>query len=210
MTTFQWRTLSPNTMRAYTRAAVDFEAVTGRPVDRADAGSIEAWRASMIGRRLSVSTIRQRLSAVAIISGVRVELPRRSKSQALLLDAGQVRAVMSVVSDSSDRILLAKLLTLGAKARTEWAAEGVAAHFIGEMEEQGLSAQRVSRKLRRYARRAGLDERAISLRIWCQSGRQLVRSLEMRELVDLLGGKPEPVTGVSWRLLHGIGRRTRV
>src|SRR5688500_2103491 len=94
-----FRVLSANSLRVYQKAARDFEIVTGRPADKADTESVEAWKASLIGRGLAVNTIRNYLSALATISGIKVELPKREKFKGRrLLSADHVRMVMSVVT----------------------------------------------------------------------------------------------------------------
>lgn len=209
MTTLNWRVLSPNTLRAYEQAAKDFETVTGRRVEHADSESIAAWQASMTGRNLSVNTIRKRLSVVSLLSGVKVELPKPEKAQSVrTLTADQVRKVMSIVMDPTDRMLLMKLLTLGMQARTITATtETFAAHFVGNTQAE-LSAQQASRKIRRYARRAGLNEQQVSLRVWCQSGRRLMDILGTMEFLKLVETH-DTSPAVEWKPLHGIGRRSK-
>ena len=209
MTTFNWRVLAPNTMRAYEQAARDFECVTGYPVQDADGESIETWKASMTGRGLSVGTIRRRLSAVSVISGVRVLLPKRQPSMPVILTTEQVRKMISIVADHSHRILLVKLLTLGPKARiTRQPAETFIAHFMGP-DEREMSAQETTRLLKRYARQAGLKEEQVNLRTWCLTGRKLAATMNPAEFVSLLDHRPnEFAQSVQWRPLHGIGRRS--
>jgi hypothetical protein len=209
MTTFNWRVLSENTVRSYEQAAKDFELVTGCPIQHADVESAEAWRASMIGRGLSVSTIRSRLIALKVISGVKVLLPKRQPVVPVTLSAEQVRKVMSIVAYPADRMLLVRLLTLGLKARTvTMPAETFMAHFTGTNECE-LSSQRTTRKLRRYARQAGLNEKQVSLRVWCLSGRKLLETLGPAELTSLLDHSPNrSAQPVEWKPLHGIGRRS--
>ena len=209
MTTFNWRVLAPGSLRAYTKAAHDFEAVTGRSVDQADVESIETWRASMIGRGLSVSTIRLRLSAVSVISGVKVLLPKRQPTMPVILTTEQVRKMISIVADHSHRLLLVKLLTLGSRARTVTEpALTFSAHFMSTGERE-LSAQETTRLLKRYARQAGLNEQQVNLRTWCLTGRRLAATMKPAEFVSLLDHRPnEFAQSVQWRPLHGIGRRS--
>jgi hypothetical protein len=208
--TINWKVAEPNTLRAYTAAARDFETVTSIRVDRADTVSISAWQSSMEGRGLSINTIRQRLSAVSVISGVPVQLPRREKSQPLTLTADQVRAMFQHVVDATDRMLFMRLLTLGSQARrVKLSSEGsFLAHFLGEANEQDLSTKAVTRRLKRYAKKAGLDHTEINLRTWCISGRQLLRHLSVKDLVSLAPSPIEPAH-ISYRPLHGIGRRSQ-
>lgn len=208
MTTFSWRVLSPNTLRSYEQAAKDFEIVAGFPIRLADDVSIARWQASMEARGMSVNTIRTRLSALSVITGIRVELPKREHVQHITLSAEQVRAILSVVSDPAHRVLLVKLLTLGAQARTvPPPATTFGAHFAGETSMEEKTAQQMSRMLKSYAAKAGLNERQISLRVWCLTGRKLCEVLDIREFVDLIGHAEKP-SPVEWRPLHGIGRRS--
>jgi len=77
---FSWRKYSPNTLRAFEQAARDFSTVTGRRIDLADVECAQAWLASMQGRKLSDSTIRQRIAALRLISGLQVTLPVRAEA----------------------------------------------------------------------------------------------------------------------------------
>lgn len=210
MTPFNWRVLSKTTLRSYELAAKDFETVTGVRIQDADEVSIAAYQASMEGRKLSVGTIRLRLSIVSVLSGVKVELPKPKKAEeCATLSTEQVRALMATVTDPSDRMLLVKVLTLGTKARAVVVPpEKFTAHFVGAVDEQTLTTQKTTRKLKRYARRAGLNEEQINLRVWAMTGRKLMNSLPLIELVSVIGHNPEPA-GIDWKPLHGIGRRSK-
>lgn len=209
MTTFNWRVLSPNTLRVYTQSAKDFETVTGRRVDQADTESIAAWQASMEGRNLSGNTIRKRLSVVSLLSGVKVNLPKYQKPQLRpLLNAEQVHALMSIVTDPGHRLCLMQLLTLGTKARQlQIVPESFGAHFVG-CTSSTLNAQQATRMIKRYAGRAGLDASQVSLRVWCVSGRRLLDSLGVIEFLKVVE-TPDVHQGVDWKPLHGIGRRSK-
>lgn len=76
MKPFDWKAREPNTLRSYAVAVKDFETVTGLRVDRADTASLSIWRQSMEGRGLAINTIRARLSAVSVVSAVKIELPK--------------------------------------------------------------------------------------------------------------------------------------
>jgi hypothetical protein len=206
-----FRVLSPNTFRAYQRAARDFEAVTGRPVDQADIESIEAWKASMAGRGWAVNTIRRELSAVSALSGVKVELPKREKVKGRrLLSADQVRIMMSVVTKYQDRMLLVQLLTLGSRARMLNQTPGLPVNNLAaEIPQKSLNAQQATRLVKRYARRAGLNEKQINMMVWCQTGRQLLEILGPIELAKVIGRNPEEPEGIDFKPFHGIGRRKR-
>lgn len=205
---FNWRVMPRNTMRAYEQAAKDFETVTGFPVRFADDVSVATWQASMEARGLSVNTIRTRLSAVAVITGIKITLPKRQSAETprTTLSMEQVKALMSNVSDRSDRMVLVKLLTLGMRARSIAAqTETFGAHFAGSIPDRDPTTQQLSRMLKRYAAKAGMKPEQISLRVWCLTGQKLVNVLSVRELVDLLGHSD--TSQVDWRPLHGIGRR---
>jgi hypothetical protein len=126
------------------------------------------------------------------------------------LSAEQVRALMAVVTDPSDRMLLTKTLTLGMKARAIVVPpETFTAHFVGTVDEQTLTARKTTSKLKRYARKAGLNEDQINLRVWCLTGRKLMSSLGVIELVNVIGHNPDLSQGIQWKPLHGIGRRSK-
>lgn len=204
--TFNWRVVSANTLKAYTLAAKDFETVTGLPVDRADVVALSRWHQSMQGRGLAVNTIRQRLSAVCVISGAHYALPERQKAECSMLSADQVRSMMAVVSDKDERLLLVRLLTVGSMARTvrTVANDTFRAHFMGAQDET-LSSKEVSRKLRRYARKAGITT-DVNMRTWCKTGRKLMSEQGIADLVSLLSGPTD--APAPWKPLHGIGRRS--
>ena len=206
-----WKVVEPNTLKAYNVAVKDFETVTGSPVDRADAVSISAWQKSMEARGLAINTIRQRLSAVSVISGVKVQLPPREKSKLMTLSADEVRAMFRHVIDGADRMLLMRLLTLGSRARrVKVSPDGsFMAHFLGEANERDLSTKEVSRRLKRYAKKAGLDDTEINLRTWCISGRELLKHLSVKDVVSL-APSPTEQPHISYKPLHGIGRRSSI
>lgn len=206
MTDFTWRVMAPETLKAYSTAVRDFETVTSLSVDRADTVSLARWQASMEARGLAVNTIRQRLSAVCMISGVAYSLPARKTIESQCLTIDQVRAILMIVTDQQDRLLLVRLLTIGSMARRVQVdfQETFRAHFLGGQIE--LSAKAVSRKLQRYARKAGISAE-INMRTWCKSGRNLMRAQGINDLVTLLtqtGSQPES------KPLHGINRRSHL
>lgn len=212
MTTPNWKVAEPNTLRAYTTAARDFETVTGLPADRADTISLASWEASMRARGLAVNTIRQRLSAIGVISGVKVQLPKREKANAHLLSAEEIRSIIAHVNDRDDRMLVVRLLTLGRQARhVQKEADTFMAHFLGMQAECHLSAQDVTRKLKRYARKAGVDANRVNLRCFCLSGRELLKGMDVKELVEFM--EPAPLAtsdAFGKKMLHGIGRRSEL
>src|SRR5262245_15407618 len=108
MTQLNWHVLEPNTLRAYERAAQDFQQVTGLPMDQATTDLAKHWTYSMETRGLAVNTIRQRLSALRTISGLHVDLPKRTRVEPVLLDGTQIRTVMAMVSLRADRMLLVR------------------------------------------------------------------------------------------------------
>ena len=205
-----WKVISPHTARAYGIASRDFETVTGIPAARADAASIAIWEASLRAR-LSTNAIRTYLSAVSAMSGVKVRLPRREQATVRTLSVEEVRMLMSTVQKSDERLLLARLFTLGAHVLTNPIPESdFLAHFIGVEKNQEFSAQRVSRLLKRHARLARLNESQVNLRAWVMSGRSLRRTLSALELSRLLEARTQDVNEAIVRTaFHGIGRRNR-
>jgi hypothetical protein len=193
MTTFNWRAIEPNTLRAYAVAVKDFETVTGIRVDLADAVSISLWQKSMQARGLAVNTIRARLSAVSVVSGVKVELPKRQKLEvAMSLD--QVRSFFAVIKNKEDRTLLVSLLLTGTQLRT------FGAHFVGSKK---FTSQEITRKVKRYAELAGLASAEMNMRTLVRSGRSLLRDHQAADLVNMLTPAPTKTKRVSWRPLHG-------
>lgn len=202
-----WKVLEANTVRAYETAAHDYAEVIGSPITTATSETARRWETTMELRGYSVNTIRQRLSALATLSGTKIPLPRRPRFETQALSAEQIRRLMSAVKDSADRMLLVRLLTLGSRAKTVPANEAAfMGRFVGAEREHTLASQNVTRILRKYARLAGLDPKPISLRAWCLSGKRLVESLSPVELADLLSAPSmqEPRS----KVLHGIGRRS--
>lgn len=198
---FTWRAVSPNTLKAYMTAAKDFESVTGIPVDRADLISIAAWQASMKARGLSMNTIRSRLSAVSVVSGVKVALPKKEKADGCLLSDDQITAFFHQIEKDSDRELMVKILLTGRRPRAN-------VHWIAQP-SGNLTTQEITRKIKRYARLAGLNEQQVNMRTLVRTGRELTRKYDAQYLVDHILPKP-PKPTVEWRPLHGIGRRNRM
>lgn len=195
---FNWKVASPHTMRAYHSAAKDFSTVTGIPAAEADAVTMAAWQASMEARGLSANTIRARLSAVAVIAGVKVQLPKKEKARPIVLSDDQVKAFFRTIEKDSDRQLLASLLLTGRQQNSD-------AHWLSH---STLSTQEITRKIKRYARLAGLDETCVNLRTLVRTGRQLLARYSPDYIAGNLMPRPlQPV--VAWQPLHGIGRRSR-
>lgn len=211
----QWRVLEPNTLRAYMCAGRDFQLATGVQIDQATPELAIAWRISMERRGFSTNTIRQRLSALRTVTGLSIELPRRVKSEVRILNAEQVRAMLSHVSDRADRMLLVRLLTIGTLARTVTAPADSTflSHLIGAEQEHRLATQKITRLLKRIANKANLNPKQVNLRVWCVSGRRLIETLTPAELASLLETRahqdPGQVVGYA-KALHGINRRSRV
>jgi hypothetical protein len=160
--------------------------------------SIESWKASLQARGLSVNTIRSRLSAISILSGVKVQLPSKIAEDGLVMDEEQVRAVFRHVKDA-DRELMVSLLLTGRQPKAE-------AHWLAV---RRLTTQEITRKLKRYARLAGLNEEQVNMRTWIRSGRELLGRHDARYIVEHILPKPSKPT-VEWRPLHGIGRRRQM
>lgn len=209
----QWRAIEPNTLRAYEQADRDFQNITGHPIKQATAELALIWQKSMESRDFAVNTIRQRLSALATLSGVKVNLPKRERTEPVFLESAQIRTMMSMVHDRAERMLLVRLLTLGSQARTTTALtdDSFMAHLIGAEREHTLGTQKVTRLIKRYARNAGLNAKQVNLRVWCLSGRRLLETLSPAELASLLDARMQQDPGkiVEYvRPLHGMGRRS--
>jgi hypothetical protein len=204
MTAFNWRVITPNTLRAYTVAVKDYETETGIRVDQADAVSISIWQKVMEARGLAVNTIRARISAVSVVSGVKVALPKRQKVE-VIMSLDQIRAFFGVIERDDDRVLMASLLFTGTYVKT------ISAHFAGLPPTRKLCTQEITRKVKRYARLAGLESDKMNLRTLVRSGRHLLRVHKTDDLVKMLERRPRAAgQQVSWKPLHGIGRRTHI
>ena len=196
---FNWRVASPNTLRSYESAAKDFETVTGRPVHQADPVSVNSWQASMQARGLSVNTIRARLSAVAVISGVRVQLPKKAQGDVRILTDEQLQAFFRQVKEA-DRELMVSILLTGRRPQIEY-------HWLAHRPIAN-STQEITRKIKRYARLAGLKDDQVSMRTLVRTGRDLTARHNATFIVENILPRPAVPT-VEWKPLHGIGRRSR-
>src|SRR5512138_2490351 len=146
---FNWRVASPNTLRSYESAVKDFETVTGIRVDKADAVTIASWRSSMEARGLSLNTIRSRLSAVSIVSGVKVKLPKKqTRSDIPILSEEQIKVFFRQIQKDSDRQLMVTIILTGKRPTTQY-------HWLS-LPNNILTTQEITRKVKRYARLAGL------------------------------------------------------
>lgn len=198
---FNWRVASPNTLRSYQSAAKDFETVTGVRVDRADAVSIASWQASMEARRLSMNTIRSRLSAVSIVSGVKVQLPKKHKQADIpILSDDQIKVFFRQIQKDSDRELMVKIILTGKRPKAQY-------HWLS-LPNNNLTTQEITRKIKRYARLAGLNEEQVNMRTLIRTGRELSKKYDAQYLVENILPKSAKPT-VAWKPLHGIGRRSR-
>jgi hypothetical protein len=172
-----WRVASENTLRAYTVAIRDFEAVTNTKVEQADMLSIQQWHESLRGRGLSQNTIRARLSAVRLMSGVKYPLPKKQKAGADLLTLKQVRAVLAQAKKAEERQALMKSLSGLETTGKDADATDFEAHVLGIVKNAPTSTQALTRLIKRCARKAGLNEKQISQRIWAQTGAWLLKVL---------------------------------
>ncbi len=204
---FNWHVLSENTMRSYEQAAKDFNLVTGLSYDQATVEAVASWHASMIGRKLATSTIRQRLSAMAVMSGIKVQLPKREAAEVQLLNAEEIRRVMAEVKRPSDRMQMIRVLMLGGTVLSQPEQPAFYAHFLNSSPAV-LTAKGMTRLLKRYARKAGLDPKQISMRIWHQSGRNLAETMDVRHLVEMFDQQVNGPEYVNVKRLHGINRRS--
>lgn len=208
MTTFNWKVLQPNTMRSYTTAARDYETFTGQPVSQADAESIAAWQEDMEERGLAVGTIRSRLSAIGTITGVKIQLPKRNGECGKTLSLEQVRLFFSVIKSRTDRALMASIFFTGSQPHS------IPGHFAGLGVSNGnnrLTTQEITRRVKRYAKMAGLNEAEMNLRTMKRSGKALMDEQDVLELLKVTTPNPSKDRNrISYRPLHGIGRRTQM
>ncbi len=197
MADFNWRVASQNTLRAYMSAAKDFETVTGIRINRADVESIAVYQASLEARGLSQNTVRSRLSAVSIVSGVKIQLPKRTQANSPILDDDQVRAFFRQIEKEDDRALMVRLLLTGHQPK-------VKAHWLSLSHD--LTTQEITRKIKRYARLAGLNADQVNMRTLVRTGRELVRKYDTAYLMEHILPQPARRT-VEWNPLHGLNRR---
>lgn len=207
----KWHVASDNTLRAYAVAIKDFETVTNTKVDRADMQTIQQWHESLKARkpRLAPNTIRARLSAVRLMSGIKYPLPKKQKAGVDLLSLKQVRAVLAQAKNAGEREALMKSLSgfdVISKRANVNSQTDFDVHFLG-VANTPTSAQAVTRLLKRCAKKAGIDQ-AISLRIWAQSGAWLLKVLSPVEFSKLMPLAETPITNT--KPLHGIGRRSHL
>lgn len=202
---FNWRVASANTLRGYAAAAKDFETATQTRVDRADIPSMQVWHEGMKRRGLSSNTIRTRIAAVRILSGVQYPLPPKEKTASRLLSMEQVQAVLQQ-AQGEERTALVLALTVGLGTRRH-AANDFKAYFAGEGRK--MTAQSMTRLIKRCAGKAGIETGMASLRTWTRSGAALLRTMNPAEFAQSLPQADLPER-VDWsKQLHGIGRRSR-
>ncbi len=87
-----------NTRRVYRQAIRDFETVTGIEIGKAKQSHYDLWVTNMKLRKLSVATIRQRISAVSRTNpGLVVTLPKREFTERTCMDANQLAIFLSMI-----------------------------------------------------------------------------------------------------------------
>jgi hypothetical protein len=186
-------------LRSYDTARKDFEAVTGIDADRADIVSIATWQASMEARGLSGNTIRARLSAVSILSGVKVQLPKKAtKKDIAILSDDQLKAFFRQIVKDSDHELLVQILLTGRRPKAPF-------HWLSSP-RLSFTSQEITRKIKRYARLAGLNEEQVNMRTLVRTGKDLISKHDANYIVQHILPKPAKQT-VEWKPLHGIGQR---
>ncbi len=201
-----WRVASENTLRAYAVAVKDFETVMNIKVQHADLLSIQQWHESLRGRGLSQNTIRARISYVRMMSGVKYPLPKKQKSSADLLSLKQVRAVLSQAREAGERqALMSSLSGFDAIQKRMHNETDFAAHVLGVVTVAPVTAQALTRLLKRSAKKAGIEQ-SINLRIWMKSGAYLLRVLSPMEFSELMPRVESLLHNT--KPLHGIGRRS--
>ena len=85
-----------NTKRVYRQAILDFERVTGVNVRDAQQSHYDFWIANMRHRKLSVSTMRQRISAISRVNPTfEIALPKRENHEYTYMNADQLTAFLS-------------------------------------------------------------------------------------------------------------------
>lgn len=193
---FNWKVASANTLRVYRAAISDFEHVTGVQIAQATAGAISQWHKSMTGRKLAPNTIRTRIAAVRILTHIDYPLPPKAHTATRILSADQIKAILVTVTNKADRLTLVKTLTRADRVFTS--------------PEPATATQALTRLIKSYARKAGLESSQVSLRVWRESGRALAEYMTPAELAALLHVAPaDNRPRVSWKRskLHGLNRR---
>jgi hypothetical protein len=153
----------------------------------------------MEARGLSQNTIRARLSAVAVISGAKVQLPKRIRIS-LVLSEDQLQAFFRQICTPADRELIAAILLTGHRPKPDY-------HWLA-ITKPGRTTQEITRKIKRYARLAGLDPAQVNMRTLIRTGLILISKYSAAYIAETL--MPRPVEQVvAWKPLHGIGRRSR-
>lgn len=90
-----------NTKRVYRQAIRDFKSVTGIEVSEAKQSHYELWVTNMKFRKLSASTIRQRISAISQTNPtLMVTLPKRELIEHICFDDNQLTALLSSIPTS--------------------------------------------------------------------------------------------------------------
>jgi len=207
-TKLKWRVASENTLRAYMVAIKDFETVMSIKIDQANMTSIRQWHDSLIGRKLSPNTIRARLSYVRVMSGVKYPLPKKQKAGADLLTLVEVRAILAQAKTPDERQALMKSLSgFDGVQKHMNDLTGFGAHFAGTVSVTSVTAQALTRLLKRCAKRAGITQQ-INQRIWIQSGAWLLKVLSPMEFSYLMPQAENRLENM--KPLHGVGRRSHV
>lgn len=198
MTTFNWKVMSPNTLRAQYAALAAFEKAMLVPASEATAADLAAWQLDMEAGGLSVNTIRSYLSMVSRVAGVKVQLPKKKKAIAFTMSDDQVKAFFQKIEKDTDRELLAGIFLTGRPVPN--------AHWLASSHK--FTTQEITRKIKRYARLAGLNQNQINMRSFTRNGQQMIKKYSADYVAQNLLVRPvQPM--VEWRALHGIGRRSR-
>jgi len=207
-TKIKWRVASSNTLRAYSLAAKDFETTMNIKIHQANMLTIHQWHESLIGRGLSRNTIRAYLAAVRMLSGVKYPLPKKQKAGTDLLTLQQVRAILAQTKTPQERQVFMKSLSgFDVVQKRMNDQTGFGAHYAGAVSVTGVTAQALTRLLKRCAKRAGITQQ-INQRIWIQSGAWLLKVLSPMEFSYLMPQIENTLENV--KPLHGINRRSHV
>jgi integrase len=93
--------ISDSTRRAIAHVLNDFKHTTQVNASQADQNLVEQWLTDMNRRKLSVSTIRQRISIFHRINpSVEITLPRRETTERVCMDADQFGVLLSTIPTS--------------------------------------------------------------------------------------------------------------
>jgi hypothetical protein len=198
-------TLSPTTQATYEAARRSFEKIAGKPIGTATRADCEAWLYALRATGVSVQTCRTYLTGFNWWTGLGVSasgLPSPKRQARVVLSIEQLKAMLRLMSDD-DREMFIELLS--------------------GLNDQPFTPRDLTRRLQRYALKAGVNASQVSLRVWQRTG----AGLSQAEIGSLRKTERIPPPTVAWATLsfgtqasaadgtgrdprlHGIGRRSR-